>query len=126
MLREAVSKCARDINWQLVRAFEEKGCSCHPLRKEHEQLVDECRHLEEELQNSETFKRRDALFEEIRKIDKAEHPDLNNQAQVASPFFRLWLFERLSSEDPLDMSSPQKLAASYAEAWFGGWRPKGG
>jgi hypothetical protein len=126
MLREAVSKCARDINWQIQRAFEEMGCTCHPLRKEKERLDAECRRLELELNNSETFQRRDEVRQEVQEIDRREHPGLDSQAQVASPFFRLWLFERLSSEDAPDLSSSQKLAASYAEAWLVGWRPKGG
>jgi hypothetical protein len=126
MLREATSKLGRDLQYQVGRAFETAGCSCHPLRQEKEQLDDECRRLELELHASETFKRRDAVWQEIREIDQKEHPSLDEQARVAGPFFRLWLFERLTSEDVLDLSSPEKLAASYAGAWLGGWRPKGG
>jgi hypothetical protein len=126
LLREATSKLTRDVDWHIQRAFETTGCSCHPLRKEHEELVDECRRLEQELQNSETFKRRDAVWKEIHEIDRREHPGLDQMASMASPFFRVWLFERLSSEDAPDFSSPNKLAADYAEAWMGGWRPKGG
>lgn len=126
LLREAVSRCGRDMEWQVTRAFEEMGCSCHPLRREKKQLDAECHRLEEELHSSETFKRRDAVLQEIQKIDRKEHPDLDGQARVANPFFRLWLFERLTGEDLLDISSPEKLAANYAEAWLGGWRPKGG
>jgi hypothetical protein len=126
MLREATSKLGRDLQYHVGRAFETMGCSCHPLRQEKEQLDDECRRLTEELHNSETFKRRDALFQEILEIDRKEHPSLDQQASVAGPFFRVWLFERLTSEDVLDLSSSERLAAAYAEAWLGGWRPKGG
>jgi hypothetical protein len=130
MLREATSKLGRDLQYHVGRAFEEMGCSCHPLRQEKKQLDDECRRLEMELQvelrNSEAFKRRDAVWQEIQETDRKEHPSLDEQARVAGPFFRVWLFERLINEDVLDLSSSEKLAASYAEAWLGGWRPKGG
>jgi hypothetical protein len=79
-----------------------------------------------DLHNTETFKRRDALFKEILEIDRREHPGLDAQGRIAAPFFRLWLFERLTSEDAPDFSSAEKLAADYAQAWMGGWRPKGG
>ena len=137
LLRQAVTSCARDIAFQITKAFEEMGCSCHPLRKEQEQLIDECRRLQqqvddecnrlkEELRSSETFKRRDAVSQEIQTIDRKEHPSLDTQARAASPFFRVWLYERLNSEDAPDLSSPENLATNYAEAWLGGWRPKGG
>lgn len=124
LLREAVTRCGRDVDHLVNRAFEELGCSCHPLRKEWQQLVNECNRLEGELHHSELFKRRDAVYQEIQGIDRKEHPSLDGQARVASPFFRLWLFERLNSEDAPDLSSPEKLATGYAEAWLGGWRPK--
>jgi hypothetical protein len=128
LLREATSKLGRhyEIEHQINRAFEIAGCSCHPLRNQHEQLVDECRRLEQELHSSETFKRRDAVAQEIREIDAREHPGLDRQASLAGPFFRVWLFERLTSDTPVELISPEKLAANYAEAWLGGWRPKGG
>jgi hypothetical protein len=126
MLREAASKLGRDLQYEVNRAFETVGCSCHPLRQEKKQLDDECLRLTEELHNSETFKRRDALFQEILEIDRKDHPSLDAQAGVAGPFFRVWFFERLTSEDVMDLNSPEKLAANYAEAWLGGWRPKGG
>lgn len=124
LLREAVSRCGRDMEWHINKAFEELGCSCHPLRKEKAELDAECSRLEVELHNSETFKRRDVVYQEIREIDTREHPGLDRQAGVASPFFRLWLFERLSGDDMPDLGSPQKLAAQYARAWLDGWRPK--
>jgi hypothetical protein len=103
LLREAVTKLARDVDWHIQKAFETMGCSCHPLRKELEQLDAEYEDLQEELRNSELYKRREALSLEIRQVDAKEHPELDNLARMATPFFRVWLFERLSSEDAPDI-----------------------
>ena len=125
ILRESVNACARDMSFQLNRAFEEGGCSCSPLRKRLNQLNAECDRAIDQVHESEIFKEREALRQEIRDIDQKEHPGLDQISAIARPFFRVWLFERLTSAGCVAMESQENLAAEYVKAWFGGWRPHG-
>ncbi len=126
LLRQGVNNVAREIQWQLHRAFEEVGCSCSPLRSELERLDAECNGLREELEVTPVFKQRNELAHQIREIDAQEHPVLNNLARTAGQFFRVWLFDRIMAGDTPDLANGAQLAKAYAEAWRDGWRPKGG
>jgi hypothetical protein len=114
---------AREIQWQLHRAFETVGCSCNPLRAEAERLDEEYEALREELDAGPISRRREELWRQVREIDAREHPDLNNQAVIAGPFLRLWLFDRIMAGDTPDLNNQAQLAKAYAEAWRDGWRP---
>jgi hypothetical protein len=85
---------------------------------------DECDRQLAELHRGEIFQEQRRLNEEIAEIDGREHPSLDLQARTAGPFFRVWLFERLTSENPPDLNNPQELATIYAKDWYAGWRPK--
>jgi hypothetical protein len=129
LVRESVSKVARNYNLenQFNRIMEKVGCSCQPLRAEMELLHDECDRLQKELRQTEPFLRLEALRMQIATTDAKEHGPLDRQAQLAFPFFRVWLFERLSDpEGSFELTTPEAAAQAYAEAWLGGWRPKGG
>lgn len=127
LLRQAVVQCAREVQWELHRAFEQAGCTCTPLRAQLDKADAECQRQEEELRRLHPiFEMRERLRQEIAEVDGREHPALNYQSRVASPFFRVWLFECLVGESPPDIAHPKDLAAAYARAWFDGWRPKGG
>ena len=129
LLKESIAKLARDRNmeWEFTRVVERVGCSCQPLRAERELLDDECDRLEEELRQTEPFKRREALRMQIATTDAKEHGPLDRQAQLAFPFFRVWLFEQLTdAAGSFELTTPEAATQAYAEAWLGGWRPKGG
>ena len=125
ILRESVNACARDMAFQLTRAFEESGCSCSPLRGRLKQLDAECDRVLAQVEESAVFQERAALRKDIAAIDRQEHPGLNRMANLARPFFRVWLFERLTSAGCVAMESQENLAAEYVQAWVGGWRPHG-
>ena len=127
LLRQAVVECYRYVQYELHRAFEMMGCSCSPLRTQLTKAEDECTRQEAELRRlNPIFVMRDRLRQEIAEIDTKEHPGLNNLARVAGPFFRVWLFESLVGVNPPNIANPKDMAAQYAKAWLGGWRPKGG
>lgn len=125
LFRDAVRRLSNHIDWQLQRAFEETGCSCNPLRKELEEARAECQRLREESEASQPFQRLQELKDLIKTTDLKEHPGLDDQAKIAAPFFRVWLFETLHTGPELELASSQLLARTYAEAWHQGWRPKG-
>ena len=124
LLRQAVVHCAREVQWELHKAFEQTGCSCQPLRKQLEALDAECNRLRDELESQPVFEQRKRLGLEIAYIDSREHPSLNALVRVAGPFFRVWLFEHLAGENPPDITNPKDLATQYASAWYAGWRPR--
>lgn len=123
-IRSAITDYARQARYNLHRVFEEAGCSCQPLRQQLEELEQQCKAAEAELRASNPiFMQREILKAKIAEADLQDHPRLNQVSQVASPFFRVWLFDRLSNADPQEELTSQELALEYAQAWLAGWRP---
>lgn len=60
------------------------------------------------------------LEEEIKRIDRKEHPELDAAARAASPWFTVWMMQH-----PEEISHPaQTIAEHFAHAWVNeGWRP---
>jgi hypothetical protein len=83
----------------------------------------ECNRLKLELEQTAPFRR----FEELRKmiagIDAKEHPNLNQMAAQAAPFFRIWLFQRLTAGNAAELGNREGLSIAYALDWLNGWRP---
>lgn len=129
LFRDAVRRLSNSMEWQITKAFEEGGCTCHPLRKERAAALEEYIQLKSELaqklDESDVNRRLSELNKQIAETDRREHPQLDRQAEIASPFFRVWLFESLHAGVELDLSAPEPLAKAYAAAWFDGWRPQG-
>lgn len=131
LIKEAIARLVSadyNLRFHFTRYFEEAGCSCSPLRRELETLHRLCAQLEdqmrEHLRQTDPFKRREAIAQHIKDIDNREHASLDSRANLAFPFFRVWLFERLSDpEGSLNLTTPDAAAQSYAEAWLRGWRP---
>ena len=123
-VQQAIKDYAASAGREIERAFETIGCSCSILRPELERLNQLCDQAELDLKTSPMFKKRDALKEEIYKMDKAEHTALDAGARAAIPFFKIWLFDRMSQAD-VDASSMvyKDIATEFAQAWLEGWRP---
>jgi len=94
--------------WKVVTALREK----------------EYAEVEDRLVVSEEWLEHEALIAQIRKIDKAEHGKLDEQADQGRAFLHLWLLERLEDDAPWPIGSDDEVLRQYAEAWVGGWRPR--
>ena len=109
-------------------AFEEAGCSCQPLRErlgELEAGLDAAsRKMRLELAQTVQFAEIAELRDKIVEIDRKEHPHLDKVAGEAIPFFDAWLQEKVEAGivEPPEFID-QSIAVSFANAWFGGWRP---
>lgn len=123
LLRQSVNKLAQEMEWDLRKAFERVTCSCHPLREEMEQVQSDCNGLRLELEQTPPFRRFTELKSKIAEIDAREHPDLNRTATQAVPFFRLWLFQRLTTGNAGELGDSGELSIAYARDWLNGWRP---
>ena len=123
LLRQSITQVARAVEWQLNKAFEETGCSCHPLREELDRVRAQCEELLAEAVKHPAFERREQLQAEIAATDRREHPGLDKMASVAGPFFRVWLFQQIKEGHPPGLDNSESLAKAYALAWMGGWRP---
>ena len=128
LLRDSIRRLlsGQHLDFAFNRVFQKAGCSCTPLRGELAVLEKECTRLEDELYHSEPFVRRGALRKEILEIDQREHGPLDRQSSLAFPFMRVWLFEQMTDTgEGFELTTPEAAAQAYAEAWLGGWRPKG-
>ena len=77
------------------------------------------------LNNSELGKEVGELRKTIADIDRKEHSSLDAAARQACPFLAVWLMDQVRDGNPDVLGhSDQDIASSYAEAWYGGWRPK--
>jgi hypothetical protein len=123
LLRQSVNKLSQEMEWDLRKAFERVGCSCHPLRQKMEQVQAECNRLRLELEQAPPFRRFTELKNKVAEIDAKEHPDLNRTATQAVHFFRVWLFQRLASGNAEELGDHERLAIAYARDWLNGWRP---
>ena len=123
LLRQSITQVARGVEWQLNRAFEEMGCSCHPLREELDRVGAECAALLAEAEKHPAFERRKQLQAEIAATDSREHPGLDRLGRVAGPFFRVWLFQQIKEGHSPELNNQEGLARAYARAWMDGWRP---
>jgi len=64
------------------------------------------------------------LTEEVRVIDRQEHPNLNSLARAASPFMQSWLLARYKVDGAKALSEVgPDLQKEFAIAWQSGWRP---
>jgi len=127
-LASAVRRRASSVYF-IERAFEETGCSCGPHRRQLKELETQY-HAEAdrimcELDNSELGREIEELRKTIAVIDHSEHSSLDAAARQAHPFLPVWMLDqvRQGNADVLGLSD-QDIASSYAEAWYGGWRPK--
>ncbi|MDZ4263792.1 MAG: hypothetical protein U1B30_15855 [Pseudomonadota bacterium] len=122
-LRQAINQLARESHWQLNRAFETQGCSCSPLRERQEELAKRYLAEKEEFEKSSpVYQEWHRVSREIAAVDQAEHPGLNAVAELAKPFFRVWVCEHL--DELTGETTCESLAKQYASAWYAGWRPK--
>ena len=110
-------------DWLLEQAFQERLCSCHPLRAKEQalevQIAEARRHhiapLEEQLCKMRTERYR---------IDGKEHPAIGKVVEEARPWLRLWLLEHLlDGETDAIEGGLQQVSARYVDAWVSGWRP---
>ena len=127
-LASAVRRRAKNVYF-LERAFEEVGCSCGVLRQQLRELEAQQRaehdRIELELTNSALSREISDVRQKIYDIDRAEHHTLDRTARQAYSFLSVWLLDqvRAGNTDLLDLGDDD-LGRKYAEAWYGGWRPK--
>jgi hypothetical protein len=127
-LASAVRRRASSI-YTLERAFEDTGCSCSPYRRRLRELETQY-HAESdrlmcELRNSQLAGEMDDLRKTIADIDRGEHPSLAAAARQAHPFLAVWMLDQVREGNPDVIGlTDQDITSSYAEAWYGGWRPK--
>ena len=127
-LASAVKRRASSI-YSLDRAFEIAGCSCAPYRRQLEELEVqyqvERERLMQELDDSELAGGIKNLKATIADIDLREHSSLDAVARQAHPFFPVWMMDQVreGNADILGLSD-RDIASSYAEEWYGGWRPR--
>ena len=123
LVRQTVLDVYRNIQHKLHKAFETEGCSCNIYRAEQVALNEECDRLMAELKLSEPFRRREEVIKLVQEIDRAEHPNLNAEANMAAPFFRIWLFDKLVAGEEVPLSKEDDLAREFTREWYAGWRP---
>jgi hypothetical protein len=127
-LASAVRRRASSI-YILERAFEEAGCSCSPHRLQLKELETQYQaerdRLTSELDSSDLAKEIADLRKAIADIDRREHSSLNAVARQAYPFLPVWMLDQVREGNPEVLGlSDQDITSSYADAWYGGWRPK--
>jgi hypothetical protein len=127
-LASAIRRRASAV-YPLERAFEEAGCSCIPYRRQLRELETqyhaERNRLTYALDNSDLAKELGELRKTIAAIDLREHSSLHVAARQAYPFLPVWMLDQVRQGNPDVLSlSDQDIASSYADAWYGGWRPK--
>lgn len=127
-LASAIRRRASSIHF-LDRAFEDAGCSCTPHRSLLKELEahynTERDRLMRELEGSDLAKEIGDLRKTISSIDLREHPSLDRDARQAHPFLAVWMVDQVREGYPEILGlTDQEIASSYAEAWYGGWRPK--
>jgi hypothetical protein len=127
-LASAVRRRASSIYF-LVPAFQEAGCSCSPHRRRFKELETQYHaerdRLISELDSSDLAKEMGDLRKTIADIDRREHSSLDTVARQAHPFLPVWMLDQVREGNPDVLGlSDQDITSSYAEAWFGGWRPK--
>ena len=127
-LASAVRRRASAIHI-LERAFEEVGCSCSPHRRQLQELETQYHterdRLMNELDNSELAKEMGELRKTLSDIDHIEHHSLDATAWKAYPFLPVWMLDQVREGNPDVLGlSDRDISRSYAEAWYGGWRPK--
>lgn len=131
LFRDAARRLVRDVQHTLVQAFETAGCSCKPLREELEKVkiehADVTRREWKEVQKRidclPVTIRMKKLQEEVSSIDSREYPILEQQAEIARVFFRIWVFDQLVSGSISDIKNRREITTRYAQAWLSGWRP---
>ena len=127
-LASAIRRRVSSIHF-LERAFEEAGCSCAPYRSHLKELETqyqiERERLLQELDSSELAQEMGDLRISISNIDLREHSSLDRDARQAHPFLAVWMLDQVreGNSEILGLSD-REIAGSYAEAWYGGWRPK--
>ena len=127
-LASAIRRRASSIHF-LDRAFEEAGCSCTPYRSQLNDLEtryqSEKEQLMQQLESSSLANEMSDLKKTISEIDLREHLSLDMDARQAFPFLALWMLDQVREGTPEIVGlNNQEIADSYAEAWYGGWRPK--
>ena len=127
-LATAVRRRASSVYF-IERAFEETGCSCSPYRRQLEELETQYHaeqdRLMDELDRSDTAQEMRELRKTISGIDAKEHFSLDASARQAHPFLPLWMLDQVREGNPDILGlGDQDIARSYAEAWYGGWRPR--
>jgi len=127
-LASAVRRRASSIHF-LERAFEEAGCSCSPYRRQLRELETQYNaeriRLIYELDSSKLASEMADLRKTIAEIDRGEHPSLDAAARQAHPFLAVWMLDQVREGNPDVIGlSDQDITSSYAEAWYGGWRPQ--
>lgn len=136
-LAMAVRKLAGSLyNGTVERAFEHVGCSCNPYRErlqalegqynaERQRLEAGYRGALADLDGSDLGKEITELKSTVRAIDYAEHPTLDAQGRQAYYFLSVWMMDQIRQGDTeLLGTNGDHIAELYAQAWFGGWRPK--
>jgi hypothetical protein len=123
-VQQAIKDYAASAGRGIEKAFEALGCSCSTLRPELERLNRLCDQAEADMRASPLFTEAFNLREEISRIDRKEHPALDAAARAAIPFFKVWLFDRMSQAEANPSSlAYEDVAAEFAQAWLDGWRP---
>jgi hypothetical protein len=127
-LASSIRRRASSVHF-FERAFEEAGCSCSPYRRQLKELETqhkaESDRLRYELDNSELAREMGELRKTIADIDQREHHYLDATAREAYPFLPVWMLDQVREGNPDVLGlNDQDIASSYAEAWYGGWRPK--
>lgn len=127
-LASAIRRRASSIHF-LDRAFEEAGCSCTSHRSHLNELETQYRtekdRLMQRLDSSRLAKEVGDLRKTISEIDLRKHPSLDRDARQAQPFLPVWMMDQVreGNQEILGLNDAE-VASSYAEAWYGGWRPK--
>ena len=127
-LASAIRRRVSSIHF-LDRAFEEAGCSCTPYRDHLKELETqyqiERERLLQELDDSKLAQDMSDLRISIANIDLREHSSLDRDARQAHPFLAVWVLDQVrEGKSEILGLSDREIGGCYAEAWYGGWRPK--